>query len=125
MVWLPSAKFRVFGFIDCTDVQMCRPSADKSITFSPEALQRILYSNYFKAHRVKFQVLVFLYGMISSIFGCSIWHNNNGILNMSDICSYLMNIITPMISMISSLIFTALYGDDIYVPTIQITWDEA
>ena len=120
LVWLRLDQFRIFGFIDCTDVQMCRPTPDESSPFSAEELQRSFYSNYFKAHGVKFQVVVFPDGMIGSIFGCSIRHNDNGVLNMSGLCTYLMNILTPMISSVTSVIYPALYGDAIYqvTPTI-------
>ena len=99
---------------------MCHPSVYERTPFSAEELQQSFYSNYFKAHGVKFQFVVFPNDIIRSIFGCSKWHNDNGVLNMSGLCTYLMNILTPMISIIFSVIYPAFYGDAIYqvTPTI-------
>jgi hypothetical protein len=64
----------VFGFLDCTIHQMCRP----------REFQELVYTGYKKYHRMKFQGIVVLSGLIAHLVGP--YHapqNNSGVLNDS------------------------------------------
>ena len=109
LIWVSFEQFRVFGFLDCTDARMFCPGEDRNNPCSGQNLQRSFYSRYFRAHRLKFQIVIFQDGMIGSIFGCSICHNDNGVLNMSNLSDSLLSILTP----IGEFIYPSLYPDAI------------
>ena len=109
-VFVTFESFRVFAFLDCTEVPSCRPGVDTRLPLVWD-LQRTFFSNYFKEHGLKFQVVAFPDGMIGSIFGCSIRHNDNGVLNMSGLNDYLQDILEPMGD---TFVYPAIYCDAIY-----------
>ena len=84
LVWMPFEYFRFFGFLGCTYIRMFLPQNDPNKPLAGENLQREFYSLYFRSHGLKFQV-VFLDGIIGRIFGCSLRHNDNSVLNMSNL----------------------------------------
>ena len=103
--------FRIFGFLDCTDVRTCQPGEDSNLPdVTHEMLQQKNYSNYFKAHGLKCQVVVLPDGTIGSIYMSSIRHNDNRLVNLSVLNEYLMSILDP----IFQYIYPALYCDAIY-----------
>jgi hypothetical protein len=52
--------------------------------------------------------------MFSSIFGCSMSHNNIGVLNMSTLTAYMENILYPN-NVMARGVLPALYGDSIFM----------
>ena len=110
MSLLPLKVFYAFAFLDCTEVPSCRPSVDTRLPLVWD-LKRTFFSNYFKDHGLKFQVVALPDGMIGSFFGCSIQHNTNGVLNMSSLNDYLQDILEPMGD---TFVYPPLYCNAIY-----------
>ena len=44
LVWMPFEDFRIFGFLDCTDICMLRPQDNPNNPLAGENLQRLFYS---------------------------------------------------------------------------------
>lgn len=72
------------------------------------------YSAYFRAHGLKAQVVFLPNGMIGSIFIASLRHNDNGILNMSNLANYLSELLSAFALPPSGRFLPALYADGIF-----------
>ena len=66
------------------------------------------------SHGIKFQVVVFSDGMVGSIVGFTLRHNDNGVLNMSNLSYYLMSILTPIFDTETAVVFQEIHRDVIY-----------
>ena len=116
--------FRVFGFIDDTHIKSCRPGSGPvgdtpgaPRRVNAELIQRSFYSGYLRAHGLKFQTVLLPNGLFGSVFGASLRQNDIGVVNISGLDDYLMDLL-QMIPGTQSL--PALYGDDIFVQTAVI-----
>lgn len=107
-VQLNPRLFHVFGFIDCTHVRTCRVGSGQA--------QQAFYSRYFRAHGLKYLVVVFPNGMVGLVYGSSLNTNDNGMLNLSGLNDYLTSILSPV-----GQHFPALYGDGIFALLATIT----
>ena len=106
----PIWRFQGFGFLDYIKVDSCRPHRDRRLSNAGQLLKRTFFRKYFKDHGLKFQMIVLPDGMIGSIFGCLICHNDKEVLNMSRLNRYLLEILQPFRK---TLIYHALYCDAI------------
>ena len=56
-------------------------------------IQRAFYSGYMRAHGLKYQTLILPNGMLGSVWGSAISHNDIGVLNMSGLETHLQEIL--------------------------------
>ena len=116
-------SWRIFGFIDCTDVRTCRPGSgpvgpDGERRENSGDIQRAFYSSYMKSHGLKYQCVTLPNGMFGSVFGTALSHNDRGVLNMSHLQEYLLDLIPPTIGNLEFGFYRpALFGDSIYIPS--------
>lgn len=113
---IPFETFRYFGFIDDTSLKMARPGDEPTRFYDfIHDIQRAFFSNYACGHGLKSQVIILPNGMIGSVFIAALRHNDQGMINMSVICNYLIsllqNIQLPPIGLLPSL-----YADGIFTP---------
>ena len=59
--------------------------------------------------------------MIGSIFICSLRHNDNGVLNLSGLNEYLIQILDPLYSNGNQAVYPPVYGDSIFTPVATVT----
>lgn len=71
-------------------------------------------SAYFRAHGLKAQVVFLPNGMIGSVYIASMRHNDNGILNMSNLANALATLLAPLALPPLGLFLPALYADGIF-----------
>ena len=118
---IPMDSFRVFGFLDDTGFRTTAPgiSARRRLGFE-EDVQRAFYSGYFAAHGIKVQVITLPNGMIGSIFLGSLRVSDSGLLNMSNLNGYLVDMFHENDISLSGDYCPCLYGDGIFpvLPTI-------
>ena len=90
---MPFDSFRVFGFLDDTGFRTTAPGigARRRLGFVDDA-QRAFYSGYFAAHGIKVQAITLPNGLIGSIYLGSLRVNDSGLLNMSNLNSYLVDL---------------------------------
>jgi hypothetical protein len=114
--------FRCWGFIDATDFRTTRtgsgPQPDGSRRAYAYELQREFYSRYFRAHGIKYLSVLLPNGLTGAVFGASLSTNDNGMINLSGISDYLLQLLNPMHS---HGLFPSLFGDSIMqlTPVIQ------
>jgi hypothetical protein len=114
--------FRCWGFIDATDFRTTRtgsgPQPDGSRRAYAYELQREFYSRYFRAHGIKYLSVLLPNGLTGAVFGASLSTNDNGMINLSGISDYLLQLLNPMHS---HGLFPTLFGDSIMqlTPVIQ------
>lgn len=123
-IYYPFETFRIFGWIDDTDLQTTRPREARVTRVRDRDeirdTQRAFYNRYFRHHGLKSQVLHLPNGMIGSIYICSLRHNDNGVQNLSGLNEYLVRILQPLYSRGGRNIFPAVYGDGIFTPLATI-----
>ena len=121
-VYIPFEGFRVFGWLDDTDLPTTRPRAGIITTDDQELrdVQRAFYNRYFRGHGLKAQVVHLPNGMIGSVYICSQRHNDNGVQNLSGLNDYLVQILQPLWHNQSVPIYPALYGDGIFATLATI-----
>jgi len=122
---LPFDLWMAYGSIDCTDWQTCRigagpvgPWEGASRRVDAYQLQRAFYSGYFRAHGLKYQTVLLPSGMWGSVWGASMAHNDNGILNQSGLVPYLEDILTTN----EDGYYPTLIGDAIYPQDRTVLW---
>lgn len=71
-------------------------------------------SAYFRAHGLKAQVVFLPNGMIGSVYIASMRHNDNGMLNMSNLANYLSRLLAPFALPPNFTFLPALYADGIF-----------
>jgi hypothetical protein len=59
--------------------------------------------------------------MIGSIYICSLRHNDNGVLNLSGLNDYLMQLLTPLYWNSTLPVYPAVYGDAIFTSLATVT----
>ena len=122
-ILIPFDRFRVFGWLDDTDMNTTRPRPARvtnNIEEETRDIQVAFYNRYFRAHGFKAQVLLLPNGMIGSIFICSLRHNDNGVQNLSGLNDYLMSVLQPLYYNNDIPVYPAVYGDAIFVPLTTI-----
>ena len=122
-VYIPYQTFRVFGWLDDTELQTNRPRAARPMNNQEEMIdtQQSFYNRYFRGHGLKAQVVHLPNGMIGSIFIGSMRHNDNGLQNMSGLNDYLFSILPPLYQTPTHTnVFPALYGDGIFATLATI-----
>jgi hypothetical protein len=106
--------FRIFGFLDCTDMRTTRtgsgPQPDGSRRPNAHELQLEFYSRYFRAHGLKFLSVLLPNGMVGAVFGAALAQNDNGVINLSGLVDYLMHLLEPMPA---HNLYPSLFGDSI------------
>ena len=106
--------FRIFGFLDCTDIRTTRtgsgPQPDGSRRPNAHELQLEFYSRYLCAHGLKFLSVLLPNGMVGSVFGAALAQNDNGVINLSGLVYYLMQLLEPMPA---HNLYPSLFGDSI------------
>ena len=118
-------QFRIFGFLDDTGFETCRPSpssetSNTSININDSDNQnsdnqRSFYSGYFRHHGLKAQTIILPNGMITGVFITSLRHNDGGVLNMSGVSDNLTRLLrNHPIPPINHL--PAVYCDGIFAP---------
>lgn len=75
---------------------------------------KLCISAYFRAHGLKVQLVFLPNGMIGSIFIASMRHNDNAMVNMSNLNGYLETILSPFALPPHGLFLPALYADGIF-----------
>ena len=109
--------FRIFGFLDDFGMPTARPSSRPSrfanalIEFAHD-IQRAFYSGYFRDHGLKAQVVYLPIGIIGAVYIAEIRQNDNGVLNMSGLNDYLVELLHGIF--INGL-FPCLYCDGIFI----------
>ena len=107
--------FRIFGFLDDFGMPTARPGASATISNGfTDDIQRAFYSGYFKRHGLKAQVVFLPIGLIGSVFISELRQNDTGVLNMSGLNNYLVEILNGFL--VGGL-FPCLYCDGIF-PTL-------
>ena len=81
-------------------------------------MQREFYSRYFCAHGIKYLSIHLPNGLNGAVFGSRLSDNDNALLNLSGVSSYLMQILAPIPEI---GLYPSIYGDSIMplTPTIQ------
>ena len=104
----------MLGFIDDTNHRTCRPGSGPNGEYdhadrkdNAHNIQAAFYSGYMKGHGLKYQTILLPNGMWGSVYGSSLRHNDKGVLNMSGLVDYLMEILPP----IENVGLPGLYGD--------------
>ena len=121
----PFETWRVFGIIDDTCIKTTRPGSGP-IDDSEHAprrvgaheIQRAFYSGYMRAHGLKYQTLLLPNGMLGSVWGSAISHNDVGVMNMSGLEDHLQEILDFIPGTTS---YPTLFGDAIFVPSPVVT----
>jgi hypothetical protein len=114
--------FRVWAFIDCTDMRTVRPGSgpqpDGSRRVNAHEIQLEFYSRYFRAHGLKFLSLLLPNGLVGTVFGANLSQNDNGMINLSGLSDYLLSLLQPMPS---HNLYPTVFGDSIMqlTPVIQ------
>ena len=122
-VYIPFNNFRLFGWLDDTDMITTRPRpavVNNQETEELRDVQRAFYNRYFRGHGLKAQVVHLPNGMIGSIFICSLRHNDNGVQNLSGLNDYLVSILDPLYYNATLPVYPALYGDGIFATLATI-----
>lgn len=107
------ANWPIAFFLDCTTQLTCRPGGGGEQTSYVSLLQKAFYSGYVKRHGLKFQTLWAPNGMFVSVFGSSLRVQDNGMVNISGLNSYLETRMPVLESEHGSFQAKA-YGDAIY-----------
>jgi hypothetical protein len=119
---LDPATFRIWAVVDCTDMRTTRvgsgPMPDGSRRPMAFEMQREFYSRYFRAHGIKCLSIHLPNGLNGAVFGSRLSDNDNALLNLSGVSSYLMQILAPIPEI---GLYPSIYGDSIMplTPTIQ------
>jgi len=94
-VCIPFDGFRVFGWLDDTDLPTTRPRAGIATTDDQELrdVQRAFCNRHFRGHGLKAQVVHLPNGMTGSVCICSQRHNDNGVQNLSGLNNCLVQIL--------------------------------
>ena len=119
---IPFETFRIFGFIDDTGFRTTAPGREARRVYGFfDDVQRSFYSGYFAGHGMKVQVVSLPNGMVGSIYIASWRVSDTGLLNMSDLDTYLTNLFQEysMQMPIHTRDFPALYGDGIF-PNLNV-----
>jgi hypothetical protein len=122
-VYLPLEYFRVFGWLDDTDIKTNRPRPGTTVDTERQRLidtQQAFYNRYFRGHGYKAQVVHLPNGMIGSIYLGPLHHNDNGMQNLSGLNPYLVSILEPLYYNGSSGVYPCLYGDRIFATLATI-----
>ena len=75
-------------------------------------------SGYFRGHGLKMQVVVLPNGMVGSVFGAALRHNDNGMVNLSGLSEYLQSLLAPY--RLRNGLLPCSYGDGIFAVTPAI-----
>ena len=118
-------EFRPCSFIDDTSICSCRPGSgpvgeggkDTDRREFNHEIQKAFYSGYAKEHGLKSQALCLPNGMWGSVWVCALKHNDLGVLNMSGLCEYLMDVLPMIKDEDDNDIHLAVYGDSIFKPS--------
>jgi hypothetical protein len=118
---IPFDSFRVFGFLDDTGFRTTAPGigARRRLGFVDD-VQRALYSGYFAAHGVKVQAITLPNGLIGSIYVGSLRVSDSGLLNVSNLNGYLVDLFNENSVILPGDVLSCVYGDGIFpvLPTI-------
>ena len=71
-------------------------------------MQREFYSRYFRAHGIKYLTVHLPNGLTGAVFGSRLSDNDNGVLNMSGLSDYLVQIYIHYLQLACILVFTAM-----------------
>jgi len=114
-VYTPVENFTIFGFLDDTGIQTAAPGRDaqRHNLFAPD-VQRAFYSRYFRHHGLKVQTVLLPNGLFGSIYIASLRNNDNGILNMSQLGSYLQDMFRDNNMILPGGHLPAVYADGIF-----------
>lgn len=116
-VGIPFESFRIFGFLDDTGFRTTAPGiwARRRIGFFDD-IQRAFYSGYMSGHGMKVQVLSLPNGMFGSIYIGPMRVSDSGLLNMSNLDTYLTKLFREkrMNMEGASNQLPAVYGDGIF-----------
>ena len=94
---IPFDNFRIFGFLDDTGFRTTAPGIDARRRFGfIDDIQRAFYSEHFSAHGIKVKSISLPNGMIGSIFIDSLRVSDLGLLNMSNLSAYLVDLFQEM-----------------------------
>jgi hypothetical protein len=110
-------SFRIFGFVDCFEMECGRPKDIKRSNGSLLDLQQALYSGYKKKHGLRALVVTLPMGIIGGVHISEMRQNDNGVLNISGLSDYLVELLGNI--RVGGL-FPCLYGDSIFkvLPTL-------
>ena len=85
-------------------------------------IQRAFCLTYLHCHGLKFQTVMLPNGMWGSVYGASCRHNDLGMLNLSALQDQLIEyFVTNNVTVGDGITMPALFGDQIYQPTLAIT----
>ena len=121
------SQFRPCGMIDDTSINTCRPGSGAIENGKYAArrendhdIQKAFYSGYTKEHGLKSQATNFPNGMWGSIWVCALKHNDLGVLNMSGLCEYLLDVLPKVKDDNDNDVHMVIYGDSIFKPSLVI-----
>ena len=111
-------SFRIFGFLDDFAMPTSRPgnSATRRYDFESD-IQRAFYSGYLRRHGLKAQVVYLPIGIIGSVFITELRQNDSGVLNMSGLNEYLVDLLSD--NLVGQLL-PCLYCDGIFANSATI-----
>ena len=112
----PVHLFRIFGFVDGfgQETQRVGGAAQTVYNFVHD-VQRAFYSGYFKGHGLKSLVVFLPNGMIGSVYIASLAHNDRGLVNLSGLGDYLVELLGGQrIGNPNNWKLPCLYGDSIF-----------
>ena len=122
---VPFDDFWPFSYIDNTNVKTCRPGAgpvdDGRRRENAHDLQRAFYSTYIKANGLKGQCVCIPNGMWANVWGSSMRHNDKGVLNMSGLTDFLIDLFAANNMQLPGGAFPSMYADTIYENTLVVT----
>jgi hypothetical protein len=105
-------SFRPFGFLDDFAIPTARPGiSTRRVHDFQHDVQRAFYSGYLRRHGLNAQVVFLPIGIIGSVFITELRQNDNGVLNMSGLNEYLLELLHGIF--VDGL-FPALYCDGIF-----------
>jgi hypothetical protein len=79
------------------------------------------FSHYFRGCGLKVQVIHLPNGMIGCIYICSLRQNDNGVLNLSGLNEYLIELLQPLYWRGQLPVYPAVYGDAIFTSLATFT----
>lgn len=122
---IPFDMWRIFGFVDDHNVPTQRPGAGPrgDVDRAPRRwgaywLQRSFWSGYFRKHGLKFMSVLLPNGMFTCIYTASHMENDVGVLNMSGLATYMMEIFQFLPG---TNVFPCLFGDRIFKECATVT----
>ena len=118
------SQFRPCGCIDDSSIATCRPASGPAQSGkyadrkkNNHEIQKAVYSSYAKDHGLKSQAVNFPNGMWGSVWVCALKHNDLGVLNMSGLCEYLLDVLPRVKDEYGNEVPMVLYGDSIFKPS--------